>query len=293
MPAIKHHRLVIGVPVYNEARFLRSCLESLATQTDNDFAVLVADNASTDGSDIIAKAFSEKYKNFYFIQHERNLGSATNFVYLLEKTDSPFFQWLGSHDFLDNNYIRLVMAEFIRRPAASLVYTKTQWVDEHGNYGSVTSGGNFDSSETTMPLSRYIDTVSGPWKECTAVNGVFRRCAVRGTRPHRFRRPDHLILTRTQFFGPVSHIGEPMYCRRRFGTRETTQSSRLSGDENKAPLIEKTVWPLIFWQTKNYFDLPCGVWQKIVKLPHLLIALARGNANYLWKYIHKSIRLLR
>lgn len=40
----------VVVPVYNEEKLVRSCLESLLAQSDSDFGIVVVDNASTDGS---------------------------------------------------------------------------------------------------------------------------------------------------------------------------------------------------------------------------------------------------
>lgn len=291
MPLFQHHRLFIGVPVFNESRFLRQCLESLAVQTDQDFAVLVSDNSSTDGSDLIAEEFSKEYPNFFFIQQQKNIGAAKNFIYLLDNTDSPFFQWLGSHDFLDKDFIGTILAEFDRRPSASLVYSHTQWIDEDGRHVRVSNGGNFASSECVSPLMRYIETVSGPWGECTAVNGIFKRDAIKGTQPHTFRGPDHLILSRAQFFGPVSRVASPLYFRREFRKRETTQLERLKGDGNAGKSGVNSIIPLIFWQLKNFLSLPCGAWSKFRKIPLLLAALERGHFAYFPKYKRLRRRL--
>jgi glycosyltransferase involved in cell wall biosynthesis len=290
---IRHHRLVIGVPVFNEVHFLRQCLESLTSQSDQDFEVLVADNASTDGSGQIAKEFAEKNRHIHVVRHPITIGAAKNFLFLLEKTDSPFFQWLGGHDLLEKDYIRTVMREFSDCPALSLVYTNTQWVNESGRCGPITSGGSFASSANVPPLQRYIDAVSGPWGECTAVNGVFSRKAISGTRLHVFRGPDHLILSRAQFFGPVRQLSEPLYFRRSFEKRTTTQAERLTGSKNKTLHTEKSVWPLIFWQTKNYFSLPCSMSSKLSKLPLFIIALERGYSKYFQEYYRCRAKIER
>lgn len=45
-PRAEH--LWVVVPAYNEDRLIRSCLDSLARQTDHDFELVVVDNGSTD-----------------------------------------------------------------------------------------------------------------------------------------------------------------------------------------------------------------------------------------------------
>ena len=43
----------IIVPCYNAKPFLRNCLNSILAQQFDDFEVIVIDDGSTDGSDII------------------------------------------------------------------------------------------------------------------------------------------------------------------------------------------------------------------------------------------------
>jgi glycosyltransferase involved in cell wall biosynthesis len=49
--------LSIVIPVYNEERYLSSCLDSIAAQTVQPLEVIVVDNGSTDGSVEIAKQY--------------------------------------------------------------------------------------------------------------------------------------------------------------------------------------------------------------------------------------------
>jgi glycosyltransferase involved in cell wall biosynthesis len=51
------HRLFVVVPVFNEAAGIRPTLEALAAQGDADFDVIFVDNASTDASAAVIRAF--------------------------------------------------------------------------------------------------------------------------------------------------------------------------------------------------------------------------------------------
>ena len=54
-------KISVIVPVYNAARYLPVCLESLAIQTFDDFEVIVVDDCSTDNSAAIAESFLPRF----------------------------------------------------------------------------------------------------------------------------------------------------------------------------------------------------------------------------------------
>ena len=51
-------RVSIGLPVYNGARYLRECLDSLVAQTYRDIEIVICDNASTDDTESICREFA-------------------------------------------------------------------------------------------------------------------------------------------------------------------------------------------------------------------------------------------
>ena len=64
----------VGVPVYNGARFLQDCLECLRSQTFSDIEVLIFDNASTDGTEAIARDFVARDPRFSYFRQSANKG---------------------------------------------------------------------------------------------------------------------------------------------------------------------------------------------------------------------------
>lgn len=57
-------RISIIVPVYNTEQYLRTCLESIRTQTFQDFEVLVVNNDSPDHAQTIIDEFAAKDPRF-------------------------------------------------------------------------------------------------------------------------------------------------------------------------------------------------------------------------------------
>lgn len=68
--------LSVIIPVYNAARRLRQCLDSILLQEYDDLEVLLIDDGSTDGSADICKEYTGKYPYFTYI-HKENGGASS------------------------------------------------------------------------------------------------------------------------------------------------------------------------------------------------------------------------
>jgi glycosyltransferase involved in cell wall biosynthesis len=67
-------KISVNVPVYNTAKYLRACLDSLVAQTFEDFEVVFIDDGSTDSSVEIIREFIDADKRFRLVQHKTNQG---------------------------------------------------------------------------------------------------------------------------------------------------------------------------------------------------------------------------
>ncbi|MEV7560057.1 bifunctional glycosyltransferase family 2 protein/CDP-glycerol:glycerophosphate glycerophosphotransferase [Streptomyces sp. NPDC089795] len=105
-------RLSIVVPVYNVELYLDECLESIASQTFEDFEAILVDDGSTDTSAVIAKAFAAKDKRFRVVmQDNAGLGAARNVGARHADKDSEYLAFVDSDDTMpDYAYQRLIDA---------------------------------------------------------------------------------------------------------------------------------------------------------------------------------------
>lgn len=125
--------VTVAVPVYNGANFLARALASLCAQTYTDFEVIIRDNASTDATEEIARAFVSADSRFRYVRNEKNVGGARNCNALLADASSPYIVWAFHDDerhprFLSDAVARLEEAG----PEAVVAYPRVQLIDAGG-----------------------------------------------------------------------------------------------------------------------------------------------------------------
>src|SRR3989338_4183371 len=95
--------LTIGIPAYNEAKYIKQTIECCIDQAG---CVVVSDNASTDNTQKICEELAQKYSNLVYIRQKENIGGSANFKYVADYAKTKYFMWHGGHDFLDHDYTK-------------------------------------------------------------------------------------------------------------------------------------------------------------------------------------------
>lgn len=97
--------VTIGFPVFNGEQTLRQALDSLLTQTFSDFELLISDNASIDGTELICREYAKRDDRIRYVRQEINLGAASNFKFVLDEALGEYFMWAASDDIRSPEYI--------------------------------------------------------------------------------------------------------------------------------------------------------------------------------------------
>ena len=90
----------VVIPNYNYARYLRGCVESALNQNVDAIRVLIIDNASTDGSQQIARDIAAEDPRVELLLREKNMGPHASFNDGIEWAQSDYFLILCSDDLL-------------------------------------------------------------------------------------------------------------------------------------------------------------------------------------------------
>lgn len=124
-------RLSVIVPVYGTEKFLRTCLESLRTQSLREAEFLLVNDASPDGAAAIMMEYARRDKRFRVLNHETNRGLFASRLTGADAATGEYLAFLDSDDYVSCDFYRAAIraAEDI---GADLVMGDTVWVDARG-----------------------------------------------------------------------------------------------------------------------------------------------------------------
>lgn len=122
----------IGMPVFNDEKYVRAAIESLLAQTFDDFELLISDNGSTDGTAAICQAYAEVDPRVRYVCQPENRGQAGNFNYLLQTARCEFFIWAASDDVWDPTFIETLHQALKHDPSLVFAFCPYAFTDEAG-----------------------------------------------------------------------------------------------------------------------------------------------------------------
>lgn len=224
-----HPLVVLGVPAYNEERYIQECLESIQGQTHRDFLVLIGDNGSTDGTGDICRRFSGQDKRFVHLRNEANVGAARNFECLLHSSDSQFFAWVGGHDRLHPEYLERHLAALQADPALGNSFSYFEFIDPAGSLIGRNWAVGTDAPQDHQ-MVRYLWSVAmgcdlGP------IHGLFRRAAINGLAIPACPAADHVFLSSALYRAPWRASSAYLYQLRNWNdpARDRKLMARITG----------------------------------------------------------------
>ncbi|MCR8916920.1 glycosyltransferase family A protein [Bacteroides sp. ET225] len=99
-----HPKVSIIVPIYNAAKYLYKCLDTLLTQTYYNYEIILIDDGSNDSSFLICKQYlkkSDKVKLF----HKENGGVSSARNLGIEKAEGQWITFVDSDDWVSPFYL--------------------------------------------------------------------------------------------------------------------------------------------------------------------------------------------
>lgn len=98
-------KVSVIVPIYNQEKYLKKCIDSLVKQ-EGDYEFILVNDGSKDNSEKIIKSYRDK-RIKYFKNKNRGIGYTRNFG--ISKATGKYLMFLDSDDYLEENAIKILL----------------------------------------------------------------------------------------------------------------------------------------------------------------------------------------
>jgi glycosyltransferase involved in cell wall biosynthesis len=207
-------RVSIGFPVRNAGPAINAALESLLAQDFADFELIISDNASTDETPDVCRAFARMDRRIRFEGQPRNVGLIRNFEHVLGQARAALFMWAAHDDRHDASFVRRCVAALDRSPEAVLATTPVEIVHARTGVSRIHPVSEEAESGDVVRRLRWV------WRDAgwMAIYGLIRREALARTRamtslpplPRPGLGPDYRVIE-LAILGPFARVSEPLF----------------------------------------------------------------------------------
>lgn len=225
MPTTPSLRVSIGLPVFNGENFLAAAIESILGQTCPDFELIICDNASTDDTEGICRAFAKRDSRVRYHRSGRNLGAAPNYNKAFALASAEFFKWAAHDDEMAPGYIGACVEALDADPEAVLCHSLVALIDGQSATLDV-HDSRLRGSDSPRASARFSALAIRP-HQATDLDGVIRAAALRRTPligP--FPGSDRALLAELALLGRFLQIREPLFMTREHPGRYRRAATR-------------------------------------------------------------------
>ena len=128
-------KISIIIPVYNQDKFIKQCIESLIGQTLKDIEIIIVNDASTDASEYVINNYCKKDHRIVKINLDKNYGTSVARKRGVSVARGKYIMFLDSDDTLTNDACKIVWDEMEKDPVDILHFsTNVKYCDQFSKY---------------------------------------------------------------------------------------------------------------------------------------------------------------
>lgn len=251
-------RVALGLFVYNGENHIASAIDSLLAQTMGDFVLDISDNASTDSTEELCRAYGKADRRIRYVRQPKNMGAAWNCNFVAEASPgTEYFKWCAHDDLHDPTYLAECVSLLDHRPELVCCQPRTRYINDHGD--ELLRSFRHQHFDDPRPWVRF-DQVLCRHHDFTYAFALTRRSALNRMRPFQpVFMGDGIMLTELAFLGPFGEVPDHLFANRMHSTRSTVVTTSGRGQKG---------W-VEWWGSSQQFPL----WRTLAEL-HRSIALA-------------------
>ena len=123
--------VTIAIPTYNRAgSYLPVALSSALAQRYPRLEIIVADNASSDGTSALVQGIGDS--RLRYLRHSANIGAHRNYNFCLSQASGDYFLLLHDDDAIDDDFVDTCMKAADYRVVEGIIRTGIRIVDGQG-----------------------------------------------------------------------------------------------------------------------------------------------------------------
>jgi abequosyltransferase len=154
-------KLSVCIPTHNRAAFIGKTIESVISQATDEVEIVISDNASTDCTEEIVRAYQKQFPRITYLISDQNEGADRNLLKVIGLAKGDYCWIMGSDDIIEPNGLSHVLSQLIKYKGLTgiSVNLATYSIDMNTELNAVPiAGGNlkedrlFTNAETCFSL---------------------------------------------------------------------------------------------------------------------------------------------
>jgi len=270
----------IGMPIYNEGKYIKHSLDCLVQQTYQNIEIIISDNCSSDNTKEICRGYADKYNHISYHRLSINTGIAENFRYTQKNAKGKYFMWASGHDLWSDNLISECVNELERSKNGVISFASSCWIDESGELLNNCTG--WTDTRGMHAVERFFTIM---WGNMHPILGLIKNSSLNEIEEFKgMLGADLLMLCDLSLRGDFIHAKNALWSRRTFRNSEDYQQ-RISRYKNKEyNLLEKS-WKNIFPIIYLPFEICKVVIKSTLRLHIKILVLIALMPTMLIKYL--------
>jgi glycosyltransferase involved in cell wall biosynthesis len=286
----------IGLPVFDGENYLRTAIDSILSQTFEDFELVISDNASSDKTMEICRGYADQDSRVRYYRSEKNMGAAWNFNRVFQLARGEFFQWACHDDALMPTFLERCVGVLRQKREVVLSYSKTTWINECGQPTcSVVGRPDLHIKDPQQRFRLFLEYHDPP-NECTPSLGLIRASVLEGSSLHgNYPSSDMILLAEILLRGQLYEIPEYLSLRRDHPLKSTIVHRTMEDlaiwfDPSQEGRIQLTTWRLVYEWTRTVLRSPIGVIDRTKCAMHIC-KWAWSNRRPMRRELRRGIRI--
>jgi glycosyltransferase involved in cell wall biosynthesis len=286
-------RVVLGMPMYNNAGHLPEALDSLLAQTYGNFILVLLDDASVDGTEEVARQYARRDARIRYFKHDTRRAMIATWrevaeIAARECPSATYFAWVSDHDLWHPRWLERMVCELDLDSAAVLAYPITRRMSQTGE--ELEKGPRLFATTGLGELKPRWDRFCRGGVGCgDMVYGLMRIENLQKAGIFRaVLRPDRLLMVELTLQGCIRQVPEVLWFRRQAtGTSVERQPKTLVIAGEEPEWFSAPPW----WQHSRV------LWREYVNTATPPVRIDRGEwmrmlvayqVRYGWRHFRKT-----